>query len=105
MADEPTMTKGRAKKHAFFKSLTPNVYFQAPSNTVMSYPCIRYDIDDEAREFADNTPYRQEWRYQVIVIDSDPDSPIRDAIAALPMCRLSRKYIADDLHHFVFNLF
>lgn len=105
MADEPTMTKGRAEKHAFFKSLTPNVYFQAPPNTEMSYPCIRYDIDSEARQFADNRPYRHDWRYQVMVIDSDPDSVIRDAIALLPRCAFERKYVADDLHHFVFNLF
>lgn len=105
MADAPTMTKGRAEKHAFFKSLTDNVYFQAPSNVSMEYPCIRYDIDDEATLFADNRPYRQTWRYQVMVIDSDPDSAIRDAIAVLPLCAFERKYVADDLHHFVFNLY
>lgn len=105
MANEPTMTKGRAEKHDFFKTLTDNVYFQAPSNVEMSYPCIRYDIDDEATLFADNRPYRQTWRYQVMVIDSDPDSAIRDAIAALPLCSFERKYMADDLHHFVFNLY
>lgn len=105
MANEPTMTKGRAEKHDFFKTLTPNVYFQAPSNVEMKYPCIRYDIDDEATLFADNRPYRQTWRYQVMVIDDDPDSVIRDAIALLPLCSFERKYVADDLHHFVFNLY
>ena len=105
MADEPTMTRGREAKHAFFKSLTDHVYFQAPSNVEMQYPCIRYDIDSDDRQFADNRPYRQDWRYQVMVIDPDPDSVIRDAIAALPMCAFERKYTADDLHHFVFNLF
>lgn len=105
MAQEQTMTKGRDKLHAIFKGLTPNVYFQAPPNTVMQYPCIRYEINDAETQFAGNAPYLHEWRYQVMVIDRDPDSPIRDAIALLPKCRFQRSYPADDLHHFVFNLF
>ncbi len=99
------MTRGRADKQALFKSLTQNVYFQAPPNTLMQYPCIRYEIDTEARQFADNAAYLQQWGYQVIVIDEDPDSALRDAVASLPRCRFVRKYVADDLHHFVFNLF
>lgn len=105
MAPEPTMTKGRSALHAILKEMTPNVYFQAPSNTVMQYPCIRYEIDNAETEFAGNRPYLHTWRYQVMVIDRDPDSPIRDAVALLPMCRFQRSYPADDLHHFVFNLF
>lgn len=100
-----TMTQGRDKLHVIFKALTENVYFQAPPNTVMQYPCIRYEIDDAETQFAGNRPYLHTWRYQVMVIDHDPDSPIRDAIARLPMCSFSRAYVADNLHHFVFNLF
>ena len=107
MASDPsqTMTQGRDKLHEIFEALTPNVYFQAPSNTLMEYPAIRYEIDDAETQFAGNRPYLHTWRYQVMVIDRDPDSPIRDSIARLPMCSLNRVYQADNLHHFVFNLY
>jgi hypothetical protein len=99
------MTPRRDDLHELFKELTPNVYFQAPSNTVMKYPCIRYEIDDAEQQFAGNRPYLHTWRYQVMVIDPDPDSPIREALKGWPMIRFERHYVADDLHHFVFNVF
>lgn len=81
------------------------VYFQAPTNVQMQYPCIRYEQDDAETLFADNSPYRYTKRYQVMVIDRDPDSLIPDSIAALPLCRFDRHYTGDNLHHFVFSLF
>lgn len=82
-----------------------NVYFQPPSNIQMQYPCIIYKWDSAETIFADNSPYRYSKRYQVTVIDSDPDSGIPDKIAALPMCKFDRFYPADNLNHDVFNLF
>lgn len=79
------------------------VYFQPPEK--MSYPCIRYKLDDVETEYADNRPYTYEKRYQVTVIDHDPDSPIFDEVVALSKCRFDRFYIADGLNHFVFTLF
>jgi hypothetical protein len=82
-----------------------NVYFQPPANLQMKYPCIVYKRDFAEVQFADNHPYRNIKRYLVTVIDSDPDSPIPDKVAALPMCTFNRFYTADDLNHDVFNLF
>jgi hypothetical protein len=82
-----------------------NVYFQPPANLQMKYPCIVYKRDFAQVQFADNHPYRNIKRYLVTVIDSDPDSPIPDKVAALPMCTFNRFYTADDLNHDVFNLF
>jgi hypothetical protein len=82
-----------------------NVYFQPPPNLQMQYPCIVYKRDDARTTFADNAPYRYTKRYQVTVMDQDPDSPIPDKIAALPMCTFDRHFVADDLNHDVFNLF
>lgn len=78
-----------------------NVYFQAPPNTGMKYPCIMYELDDLEVIFADNVPYRRIKRWEIKVIDSDPDSDIWERVAALPMCRFDRKYKADNLYHFV----
>lgn len=84
---------------------TDKVYFQPPTNVSLTYPCIIYKRDLSVTESADNLPYRQMKRYQVIVVDRDPDSAIPDKIANLPLCLYNRFYTADNLNHDVFNLF
>ncbi len=84
---------------------SPNVYFQPPPTIQMEYPCIVYKRDFQEVRHADNAPYKRMKRYQVIVIDEDPDSEIPDKIAELPMCTYDRFYTADGLNHDVFNLF
>lgn len=82
-----------------------NVYFQPPPSLAMNYPCIVYKRDDVNTEFADNKPYKHKKRYQVTVIDRDPDSVIPDKVAALPMCVFDRFFTADNLNHDVYNLY
>lgn len=82
-----------------------DVYFQPPANILLEYPCILYHWDDEATEHADNLPYHRRRRYQVTVIDSDPDSLIPDKIGALPLCTFDRFYTADNLNHYVYKLY
>lgn len=84
---------------------TSNVYFQPPANITMKYPCIRYERDDVRVDHANNEPYNRRKRYQVTVIDRDPDSDIPDKIGALPLCTFDRFYTADNLNHDVFTLF
>lgn len=81
------------------------VYFQPPTNTQMVYPCIVYKRDNVETLFADNNPYRSTKRYQVTIIDRNPDSTISDKVAALPLCAFDRFYTADNLNHDVYNLF
>lgn len=95
----------RLDLHQRLVSITPKVYFQPPTNVLLQYPCIIYKRDSARTLFADNSPYRRKKRYQIIVIDQDPDSEIPDKIAALPMCIFDRFYTADNLNHDVFNLF
>jgi hypothetical protein len=85
--------------------LADHVYFQPPENIKLNYPCIIYRRDSAVTKFADNRPYRYKKRYQVMVIDQDPDSPIPDKVADLPSCTFERHYTADHLNHDVFNLF
>ena len=82
-----------------------NVYFQPPPTVTMQYPCIIYNRDSLNTEYADNNPYKSKKRYQVTVIDTNPDSDIPDKIAELPMCSYDRFYTADNLNHDVYNLF
>jgi hypothetical protein len=81
------------------------VYFQPPPTVNMTYPCIVYKRDSAITIFAGDKPYQNNTRYQVTVIDRDPDSLIPAKIAKLPMCIFDRFYTADNLNHDVFKLF
>ena len=82
-----------------------NVYFQAPANLVMQYPCIRYERDRAQTTFADNVLYGYKQRYTVTLIDRDPDSPLIIEIASLQHSSHERWYAADNLNHDVFTLY
>lgn len=82
-----------------------HVYFQPPTNVALIYPCIIYKRDLTQTDFADNGPYKRMKRYQVTVIDRDPDSAIPEKVADLPLCIFIRFYTVDNLNHDVFNLF
>lgn len=82
-----------------------NVYFQPPATIKMKYPAIRYSLSDLDKRSANNEAYAMFKAYEIIVIDSNPDSEIADKIAALPMCSFSRFYTADNLNHFVYKLY
>jgi len=82
-----------------------NVYFQPPATVQMAYPCIVYSRDNAVVQHSDNLPYARKVRYQVTVIDRNPDSDIPDKVAALPLCSFNRAFVADNLNHDVFQLF
>ena len=82
-----------------------NVYFQPPPSIQMQYPAIIYRRDDDNVDHAGNKPYNRRIRYEVMVIDANPDSLIPEKIAALPLCRFDRFYTAQKLNHDVFKLF
>lgn len=82
-----------------------NVYFQPPPSINMKYPAIVYKQDAERSQHADNKPYSRRLRYQITIIDRDPDSIIPSKIAALPTCVYDRFYAVDNLNHDVYNLF
>lgn len=82
-----------------------HVYFQPPANVQMRFPCIVYKRDAAETLFAGNNPYLYTKRYEVTVIDTDPDSLIPEKIASLPMCVFATSFVADNLNHNVFNLY
>lgn len=95
----------RTQLQTLLESITANVYFQPPLNVEIKYPCIIYRRNSAKTEYADNEPHIFTLRYEIMVIDRDPDSDILEAIAALPMCVFNRHYTVDDLNHDVFNLY
>jgi hypothetical protein len=82
-----------------------NVYFQPPPSIQMEYPCIVYRRDYAITNFADNRPWSRTKRYQITIIDQDPDSEIPDKVAELPMCSFNRFFTADNLNHDIYDLF
>ena len=71
----------------------------------MEYHCIVYHRDNVNTEYADDRPYKLRTRYQVTVIDRDPDSPIPAKVAALQFASFDRFFTADNLNHDVYSLF
>lgn len=103
-------SQGAGKRQEFQRLLeeilgTSHVYFQPPENLKMQYPCIVYVRDNADSRYADNYPYRYTKRYQVTVIDRDPDSQIPDRVATLRMSSHNRFFIADGLNHDVFDVY
>lgn len=82
-----------------------HVYFQPPSNIQMQYPCIVYKRQDFDSRFAGNNLYRGTPRYEITVIERNPDSTVPAKIAALPMCSYNRFFTSENLNHDVFNLY
>lgn len=95
----------RLQLHEKLKELTDNVYFQPKDDTQMVYPAIVYKRDDARAIFADNILYMNRTRYQVTVIDRNPDSDIPGKVALLPMCSFERHYAANGHNHDVYNLY
>lgn len=84
---------------------TKRVYFQPPASIKMVYPCIVYNLDDIDAEFANNLPYALTKKYTIMVITKDPDTDLPMKVAQLPMCTMSRTYTADNLYHYIFDLY
>lgn len=82
-----------------------NVYFQPPTNVQMSYPAIVYNRDYEAVQYGDNRPYNRRLRYQVTVIDPNPDSPIPSQVGELSLAAFVRHFTMDNLNHDIFDVY
>jgi hypothetical protein len=95
----------RLQLQAVLEDIVEPVYFQPPDNTKIKYPCIVYERDSSWTIFAGNGPYARKKRYQVTVIDRNPDSELPDEVEALPYCQFQRHFSARDLHHYVYVLF
>ena len=72
--------------HQVLKALfdsDPHVYFQSPANAQLKYPCIKYKLVGIPAKYADNRQYIKKREYEVMVIDRNPDSIIREKIISI----------------------
>lgn len=81
------------------------VYFQPPESVKLSFPCIVYNLDAIDVKRADNSGYVGKRRYAVTLISKDPDYPLVDEMALMPLCTLNRFFTVDNLNHWTFELY
>lgn len=81
------------------------VWFQAPTNTKLTYPCIMYTLSDKDVRKADNGMYKYMNQYECTYITRDPDDPVVDALLALEYCEFDRHYVSDNLNHYTFTIY
>lgn len=84
---------------------TRNVYYSPPASLKMQYPAIVYSRSDIDNAYANNSVYKQEYAYEITVIDRNPDSEIVKKVSRLPRCRFNRHYPSDNLNHDVFTIY
>lgn len=83
-----------------------NVYFQPPESVKISYPCIIYNIGNGDAKHADDTVYRYVNSYDVIFIYKKPNVEIiEQVLTTIPMCNMTRSYVADNLNHYAFKIY
>lgn len=77
-----------------------NVYFQAPPNTDMKYPCIVYKFVKFNTLYADNQPYlvtgRWEFHHMYKYIKSDLKEKF---VFDIPFCSFDRRIVADGVYN------
>lgn len=95
----------RLELHALLRLIVPNVYYQPPPSVRMNYPAIVYSRKNIDNTFANDSVYKQDHFYELIVIDKNPDSVYVETISKLPKCNYDRHYTADNLNHDVFTIY
>ena len=82
-----------------------NVYYQPPESLKMNYPAIVYARKTIDNSYANNSVYKQNYAYEITVIEKNPDSEIVNKVSKLPTCRFNRHYTSDNLNHDTFTLY
>lgn len=85
---------------------TNNVYFQPPETLKLNYPCIIYKKQAPDTKYADDLNYFRTKRYQITVVDKNPDSDIADRIAAsFENIREENSFTSNNFYHTVLILY
>lgn len=98
--------RSRLDLHAKLLTLVPNAYFQPPANISMQYPCVVYNKTGKQKQFSNNGIYLSLQEYQLMVIETDPDSTVANDIESeLEYCGIRQYYTVDNLNHTTLNLY
>lgn len=105
--DQLSLDQRSQELQAVFEEIldSRNVYYNPPASVKMNYPAIVFSRSRIDKKNANNTAYIRNYRYEVTVIDRDPDCKYIDSILCLPMCTFDRNFVSDNLHHTTFTLY
>ena len=105
--DQRSLEQRSQELQAKFEELlgSRNVYYNPPASVRMSYPAIVFSRSRIEKKNANNKAYMRSYRYEVTVIDSDPDCEYIEAVSSLPTCTFDRHFVSDNLHHNTFTLY
>ena len=79
---------------------SPNVYFQAPPNTGMEYPCIVYRFVAFNMEHADNKPYFVTGRWEIHHMYKSIKNDLKETFAFdIPFCSFDRRLITNGVYN------
>lgn len=81
------------------------VYFQPPESIKIEYPAIIYSRSRIENLHASNSIYKQDRAYEIIVIDSNPDSPVVGKMSIVNNIKHDRHYTKNNLNYDVFTLY
>lgn len=77
-----------------------NVYFQAPPNTGMHYPCIVYSFTRFNMDRADNQPYLVTGRWEIHHMYKSIKNDLKEKfIFDIPFCQFDRRMITDGVYN------
>ena len=91
--------------HNILKEITPNVYYQAPTNITMEYPCIKYSRNSINNKYGSDEVHIQNRSYTVVVMDYNPDSEISNKISKLPKAKFNTFFTSDRINHYVYTIY
>lgn len=81
------------------------VFYQPPNGITLDFPCIVYKLSGDKAIHADNLLYGVlSNRYEVTLIDRNPDSVYYNEIRKIKMTNFLRAFDNDNLHHWVFAI-
>lgn len=74
-------------------------YYQPPESLKIEYPAIIYSKSKIDTRKANDSMYKKNTRYELIVVDKRPDNAVIDKLLELPYCSYDRHYVSDNLNH------
>lgn len=95
----------RKELDAQLRAIVPHVYYQPPPNSKIDYPAVIYHSEGIESVFADDRKYRMTTRYQVLLIDKDPDSDYLLPLLEIPMSSQDRPYTKDNLNYYPITIY
>lgn len=94
--------KTRAEMQSMLEDVlgSSNVYFQAPPNTGMSYPCIVFRFVRFNIQRADNKPYVVSGHWEVHHMYKNPKNDLKEKfIFEVPFCTWDKRLVAKDVYN------